>query len=44
MINFDDVTGKNTKTHNTSWPDVTDHPYRILILVDSGSGKTNYSI
>ena len=27
--------------HNPNWPDVPDHPYRILIIAVSGSGKTN---
>ena len=37
MINFDDV----TKEHNPNQPQIPDHPYRILITADSGSGKTN---
>ena len=27
--------------HNPSWHYICDHPYRILIIVSSGSGKTN---
>ena len=34
----DDETDHN---HNPSLPDIPDHPYRILIIGDSGSGKTN---
>ena len=41
MINFDDVTKENIKEHNPNWPQIPDHPYRILIIGDSGSGKTN---
>ena len=41
MINFDDVTKENIKEHNTNWPQILDHPYRILIIRGSGSGKTN---
>ena len=41
MINFDNVTKENTKEHNPNWPQVPDHPYRILIIGGSGSGKTN---
>ena len=41
MINFDDVTKENIKQHNSSWPQSPDHPYRILIIGGSGSGKTN---
>ena len=29
------------KQHNSKWPYVTDHPYKILIIGGSGSGKTN---
>ena len=41
MINFDDYTNENKTKHNESWPYIPDHPYRILIIGDSGSGKTN---
>ena len=41
MINFVDVTKERIKEHNPNWPQTTDHPYRILIIGDSGSGKTN---
>ena len=41
MINFDDYTNKNKKQHNSKWPYIPDHPYRILIIGGSGSGKTN---
>ena len=27
--------------HNSNWPYIPDHPYRILVIGDSGSGKTN---
>ena len=27
--------------HNTNWPFIPDHPYRILIIDGSGSGKSN---
>ena len=27
--------------HNPNWPYIPDHPYRILIIDGSGSGKTN---
>ena len=39
MINFDDVIKKGTKGHNPNWPQIPDHPYRILIIWGSGSGK-----
>ena len=41
MINFDDYTNENIIEHNSKWPYIPDHPYRILIIGDSGSGKTN---
>ena len=41
MNSFDDVTNENKAKHNLKWPYVLDHPYRILIVGGSGSGKTN---
>ena len=41
MINFDDYTTENIIEHNSKWPYIPDHPYRILIVGGSGSGKTN---
>ena len=41
MINFDEYTNENKTEHNSKWPHIPDHPYRILIVGDSGSGKTN---
>ena len=41
MINFDEYTNENKKEHNSKWPYIPDHPYRILIIGGSGSGKTN---
>ena len=32
MINFDDFTKENIQEHNPNWPQVPDHPYRILIV------------
>ena len=32
---------KKTKEHNPNWPQIFDHPYRILIIGGSGAGKTN---
>ena len=29
------------KQHNSKWPYIPDHPYRVLIIGGSGSGKTN---
>ena len=41
MINLDSITNENNKEHNEKWSYVLDHPYRILIIGGSGSGKTN---
>ena len=41
MNNLDSVTNKKNKEHNEKWPYIPDHPYRILIIGGSGSGKTN---
>ena len=41
MINFDDYANKNKTEHNKNWPYTPNHPYRILIIGGSGSGKTN---
>ena len=41
MINFDNCANENKTKHNKIWPYVPDHPYRILIIAVSGSGKTN---
>ena len=41
MINFDEYTNENIVEHNSKWPYIPDHPYKILIVGGSGSGKTN---
>ena len=41
VINLDSITNENNKKHNEKWPYIPDHPYRILIIGGSGSGKTN---
>ena len=41
LIHFDDVTKENIKGHNPNWPQIPDHPNRILIIGGSGSWKTN---
>ena len=38
---FDDVPKENIKEHNPNWPQISDYPYRILIIEGSGSGKRN---
>ena len=44
MIKFDDYTNENIIAHNPKWHYIRDHPYRILIIGSSGSGKTNASL
>ena len=41
MINFDNYTNENKTEHDSKWPYIPDHPYRILIIGGSGSGKTD---
>ena len=40
-FNFHYITKEDIKEHNPSWPEVANHPYRILITGDPGSGKAN---
>ena len=39
MINFDEYANENKKEHSLNWPYIPDHPYRILIIGGSGTGK-----
>ena len=41
MFNLDDITNENKKKPNEKWTYISDHPYIILIIGGSGSGKTN---
>ena len=41
MFNLDSMTNKNIKEHNKKCPYIPDHPYRILIIGDSGTEKKN---
>ena len=41
MINFDDYTNETKTEHNSKWSHFSNHPYRIVIVGGSGSGKTN---
>ena len=41
MINFDDYANENKTEHNLKQPYIPDHPYRILTIGGSRSGKTN---
>ena len=41
MFNFDYIAKEDIKEHKPKWPEIPDRPYGILIIGDSGSGKTN---
>ena len=41
MINLDSIINEKNKEYNKNWPYIPDHPYKILIICGSGSGKTN---
>ena len=44
MIKFDDVVKGYIKKHNPNWLQISDRPYRILIIRGSGSGKNKLVI
>ena len=35
MINFDDYANENNARHNSKWPYIPDHPYKVLIVEGS---------
>ena len=41
MINLYKIVNNNNEEHNEKWPYIPDHPYRILLIGGSGSGKAN---
>ena len=41
MFYFDYITKQDIKKHNPKWPEIPDHPYKILIIGGPGSGKKN---
>ena len=41
MINFDNYTNENKTEYHSKWPYIPDHPYWILIIGGSGSGRAN---
>ena len=41
IINLYSITNESKKKKNEKWPFIPDHPYRIIIIGGSGSGKTN---
>ena len=42
MINFDDYTNENKTQHNSKWPYIPDHPYKILIIEGWGGGGSGF--
>ena len=44
MTNFDNYVNEDKTKHNKNWPYVLDHPYKILIIGGSGSGKNKFII
>ena len=41
MINFYVVMKENLKKHNSNWAQISDHPYELLIIRGSRSGRSN---
>ena len=41
MFNLGSITNENNIKHNEKWPYIPDHPYKIITVGGSGSGKTN---
>ena len=41
MINFNDYANENKTEHNLKWPYIPDHPWRVVIIGGSRSGKAN---
>ena len=41
MFNLDVITNEDNKDHNSKLPYIPHHPYRMLIIGGSGSGKAN---
>ena len=41
MFHFDEITKEDIKKQNSSRPEIPDHPYKILIVEGSISGKRN---
>ena len=39
MIHLDSITNENSKEHNERWPYIPGHPYIIIRIGGSGSGK-----
>ena len=44
MFNLVYITKEDIKEHNPNWPDISDHPYGILIVGDYISGKRSKEV
>ena len=44
MINLDNIINVNNNNHNEKWSYLPYHPYRILIIGGSGSGKNKHCL
>ena len=42
MINLDSIVNDKNQKHKEDWPYILNHPYRILIIGVSGSGKNKH--
>ena len=42
-IKLNNIISGYNEEHNPNWIQIPDHPYRVLIMEDSGSGKTKSS-
>ena len=40
MFNLGSITNENNNKHKEKWPYIPDHPYKIVTIGGSGSGKT----
>ena len=41
VTNETNLNNENKTKHNPKWSYIPDHPYRILVICGSGSGKIN---
>ena len=41
LFKFDYITKEDVKEHNSKQPEIPDHAYQILLIGDSGFGRTN---
>ena len=44
MFNFDYITKEGINEHNPNWPEIPNHPYRILIVPEDLEKQVHYLI